>query len=130
MRALHRKQTAGTAAPTSMGKIFLLVGVAIVVFMAFTIYSVQKEVQGSAQLAAIKDLYFPVLQRLDSNIVRIDKLEETYIQVVVAGDRDSIDKATQLGAQADKAFEEIAALYREHAADTVKLRAQLKQYQT
>src|SRR5579864_6903473 len=106
------KEAARTAPPTSMGKIFLLVGVAIVVFMAFTFYSVHKEVQGSAQLAAIKDLYFPVLQRLDSNIVRIDKVEETYIQVVVAGDRDSIDKAAQLGAQADQAFAEIAALYR------------------
>jgi HPt (histidine-containing phosphotransfer) domain-containing protein len=117
------------AAPTSMGKIFLLVGVAIVVFMAFTVYSVQKEVQGSAQLAAIKDLYFPVLQRLDANIVRIDKIEETYIQVVVAGDKDSIDKATQLGQQADQAFAEMAKLYRERAAETARLREQLKQYQ-
>ncbi len=118
------------AAPaTSMGKIFLIVGVAIVVFMAFTVYSVQKEIQSSAQLVAIKDLYFPVLQRLDANIVRIDKVEETYIQVVIAGDKDSIDKAAQIGAQADQAFAEIAKLYKERGAETVKLRAELKQYQ-
>jgi HPt (histidine-containing phosphotransfer) domain-containing protein len=117
------------AAPISMGKIFLMVGVAIVVFMAFTVYSVQKEVRSSAQLAEIKDLYFPVLQRLDANIVRIDKVEETYIQVVIAGDKDSIDKAAQIGQQADQAFAEIAKLYKERAAETVKLRAQLKQYQ-
>src|SRR5271168_2470874 len=98
--ALPRAPEVKTKAPaerpapvTSMGKIFLIVGVAIVVFMAFTVYSVKKEVQSSAQLAAIKDLYFPVLQRLDANIVRIDKVEETYIQVVIAGDKDSIDKA-------------------------------------
>ena len=123
------RQPAQAAASTSMGKIFLLVGVAIAIFLAFTVYSVQKEIQGSAQLAAIKDLYFPVLQRLDANIVRVDKLEETYIQVVVAGDRDSIDKAAKLGEQADQAFGEIARLYVEHAGDTVKLRAQLKAYQ-
>jgi HPt (histidine-containing phosphotransfer) domain-containing protein len=117
------------AAPTSMGKIFLIVGVAIVVFMAFTVYSVQKEVRSSAQLAEIKQLYFPVLQRLDANIVRIDKVEETYIQVVIAGDKDSIDKAAQIGQQADQAFAEIAKLYKERAPETVKLRAQLKQYQ-
>jgi HPt (histidine-containing phosphotransfer) domain-containing protein len=117
------------AAPTSMGKIFLIVGVAIVVFMAFTVYSVQKEVRSSAQLAEIKQLYFPVLQRLDANIVRIDKVEETYIQVVIAGDKDSIDKAAQIGLQADQAFAEIAKLYKERAPETVKLRAQLKQYQ-
>ena len=117
------------APATSMGKIFLIVGVAIVVFMAFTVYSVKKEVQSSAQLAAIKDLYFPVLQRLDANIVRIDKVEETYIQVVIAGDKDSIDKAAQIGQQADQAFAEIAKLYKERAPETVKLREQLKQYQ-
>src|SRR5882757_521739 len=117
------------AAPTSMRKIFLIVGVAIMVFMAFTVYSVQKEMQSSAQLVAIKDLYFPVLQRLDANIVRIDKVEETYIQVVIAGDKDSIDKAAQIGQQADQAFAEIAKLYRDRAAETVKLRAQLKEYQ-
>src|SRR5215813_11332323 len=63
--------TAGTATrpetpaqQTSMKKVALLVGIAIVVFMAFTGYSVRKEIQGSAQLSAIKELYFPVLQRL------------------------------------------------------------------
>jgi HPt (histidine-containing phosphotransfer) domain-containing protein len=118
-----------SAGPTSMRTIFLLVGVAIVVFMAFTIYSVHKEVQGSAQLAAIKDLYFPVLQRLDANIVRIDKMEELYIQVVIAGDRDSIGKAGELGKQADQAFEEIAAVYPQGAPDAAKLRSGLKQYE-
>src|SRR5258708_33653299 len=117
------------AAPTSMGKIFLIVGVAIVVFMAFTVYSVQKEVRSSAQLAEIKDLYFPVLQRLDANIVRIDKVEETYIQVVVARDKDSIDKAAQLVQPTNQAFAEISKLYKERAAETVKLREELKQYQ-
>ncbi|MGO9991089.1 MAG: Hpt domain-containing protein [Steroidobacteraceae bacterium] len=115
--------------PNSMGKIFLIVGAAIVVFMAFTAYSVHKAIQGRAQLAAIKDLYFPVLQRLDANIVRIDKLEEMYIQVVVAGDRDMIDKAKDLGAQADHAFDEIATLYPGREAVIITLRSDLKQYQ-
>ena len=45
-----------------MGKIFLLVGLAIVIFMAFSAYSVQKEIQGSAQLAfgAVKIAQFVV----------------------------------------------------------------------
>jgi hypothetical protein len=113
----------------AMGKVFLLVGVAILVFMAFTAYSVTKEIQGSAQLAAIKDLYFPVLQRLDANIVRIDKMEEFYIQVVVAGDRDMIPKAADLGAQADGAFAQIDSLYHGRGADIARLHAGLKQYQ-
>ena len=55
------------AQPASMQKVVLLVGLAIVIFMAFTAYSVRKEIQGGLELAAIKELYFPVLQRLDAN---------------------------------------------------------------
>lgn len=113
----------------AMGKVFLLVGVAILVFMAFSAYSVRKEIQGSAQLAAIKDLYFPVLQRLDANIVRIDKIEDLYIQVVVAGDRDMITKAADLGEEADHAFMQINTLYHGREADIARLRAGLKEYQ-
>ena len=108
---------------SSMGKIFLLVGMAIVIFMAFSAYSVQKEIQGSAQLAAIKDLYFPVLQRLDANIVRIDKMEELFIQVVVAGDRDMITKAADLSSQGDKAFAEISQLYPRSEEHTSELQS-------
>jgi HPt (histidine-containing phosphotransfer) domain-containing protein len=125
-------QARGSQAPRktdSMGKVFLLVGVAILIFMAFSAYSVRKEIQGSAQLAAIKDLYFPVLQRLDANIVRIDKMEELYIQVVVAGDRDLIAKAGDLAAQTDKAFAEVDTLYAGRGADVARVRAELKQYQ-
>jgi len=126
---VQTRQTAPNA--NSMGKIFLIVGVAIVVFMAFSAYSVKKAMQGNMQLAAIKDLYFPVLQRLDANIVRVDKLEETYIEVVIAGDRAILDKAAALGKDTDLAFKEIAALYPGHETQTsiATLRADLKQYQ-
>ncbi len=112
-----------------MRKIFVIVGLAIVIFLAFTAYSVQKEIQGQAQLAAIKDLYFPVLQRLDADIVRLDKMEELYIQVVVAGDRDSLGKATELGTQADQAFGEIGKLYPQRELEVAKLRNSLKAYE-
>jgi len=114
-----------------MGRIFLIVGVAIVVFMAFSAYSVKKAVQGNAELAAIKDLYFPVLQRLDANIVRVDKLEETYIQVVIAGDRDLLEKAATIGKETDQAFAEITTLYPGHdtQATIATLRMKLTQYQ-
>jgi HPt (histidine-containing phosphotransfer) domain-containing protein len=115
--------------PNSMGKVFFLVAVAIVIFMAFTAYSVRKEMQGSAQLTAIKDLHFPVLQRLDANIVRIDKMEEVYIEVAVTGDSELTAKAADLATQAHQAFGEIAALNPASAADITKLRTSLQKYQ-
>ena len=113
----------------SMRKIFVIVGLAIVIFLAFTAYSVQKELQGHEQLAAIKDLYFPVLQRLDADVVRLDKMEELYIQVVVAGDRDSLSKATELSGEADQALADVAKLYPARREDVAKLRRSLKTYQ-
>jgi len=112
-----------------MRNIILLVGIAILVFIAFTSVSVVKSVQGSAQLATIKDQYFPLLQRLDANIVRLDKIQDLYVQVVITGDRDSISKAAALGAQADGAFAEIAALYPAHEQSVNQLRSDLSQYQ-
>ena len=102
---------------------------AIAVFLAFTAYTVTKEIQGRAQLAAIKDIYFPVLQRIDADIVRIDKMEELYIQVVVAGDRDLIEKAAGLAAQADQALAQIDQVYRGRSQDVARLRAGLNRYQ-
>lgn len=126
-------ETPGNTAPANkaqpMRKIIMLVATAIVIFMAFTAYSVIKAVQGSAQLATIKDQYFPLLQRLDANIVRLDKIQDLYIQVVITGDRDSISKAAKLGAQADEAFAEVAALYPAHQAAVDRLRTDLSQYQ-
>jgi hypothetical protein len=79
--------------------------------MVFTAFSVQTAVRGRAKLSAIKDLYFPVLERVDADIVRIDKMEELYIQVVVLGDRDALDTANEQATKADDAFKEIAGLY-------------------
>jgi HPt (histidine-containing phosphotransfer) domain-containing protein len=122
--------TAGPAGQSlAMRKIVIMVAAAIVIFMAFSAYSVQKELQGSAQLTAIKDRYFPLLQRLDANVVRLDKIQELYIQVVITGDRDSIEKASRLGAEADQAFGEVAALYPGHEETVGRLRSDLRQYQ-
>ena len=58
-----------------MRKIIFMVGVAIFVFLIFTIFSVQKSIQSSGQLTDIRALYFPVLERVDANIVRLDKMQ-------------------------------------------------------
>lgn len=112
-----------------MRSALLLVGVAAVIFMAATAYSVQKQVRGGAQLSAIKETYSPVLQTLDANIVRIDKLQEFYIKVVVAGQRELLTKAAELATEADQAFADVNRLYFSHDADIEKLRTDLKTYQ-
>lgn len=113
-----------------MRKIILMIGVAIVVFLAFTTYSVNKSVQSSTQLSTIRDLYFPVLERVDANIVRLDKMEESYLNAVMLGEKDMVDQATEIHARADKIFEEMRTLNPEREADIVKLRALAEKYKT
>jgi len=113
----------------SMRNVFLLVGVAIVIFMAFTAYSIRMEIQGGAKLAAIKEVHFPLLQRLDANIVRIDKIEAQFIETAVTGDKDLIEKATAVGDEADKAYAEIEAFDATLTPKVQALRQDLKHYQ-
>ena len=111
-----------------MRKIIAIVGVAIFVFLAFTAFSVHKSVQSSNQLTDIRDLYFPVLERVDANIVRLDKMEERYMQGVMTAESDMIDDANAFYAQADKAFEEMRTLYPARVGDIDKLRSDFKNY--
>ena len=127
-RGTPTAQTQPPAQQASMRKVVLLVGVAIVIFMAFTAYSVHEEIQGGVKLAAIKELYFPVLQRLDANVVRVDKLESTFIEVAVTGDRDLFDKARDVAQEADATYAEVAKLDPPAAADIAQLRKDLESY--
>jgi HPt (histidine-containing phosphotransfer) domain-containing protein len=124
-----RPAATSSAPASSMGKVALLVGVAIAVFAASTIYSVHKEIQGTAQLAAIKDSYFPVLQRLDANTVRVDKLRDLYMEAAATGDGNIIIKADALGMQAAQVFGEINPLYPGREAEIQTLRSDLQRYQ-
>ncbi|MDE2401403.1 MAG: Hpt domain-containing protein [Burkholderiales bacterium] len=118
--------TAPSASP--MRKIITMVGIAILVFLGVTTYSVQKSVESSGQLSAIKDLYFPVLQKIEANIVRLDKMEELFMRSVMLGDHDPVDEAEDFFRQGDKAFDEMAQIYPERQKQIVALRSEFKQY--
>lgn len=120
--------TPGMDNANPMRRTLMIIGVAIIVFLAFTTYSVQKSIQSSAQLADIKDLYFPVLERIDANIVRLDKMAEKYLQSVMMGEKDLLDQAGEIQTQADKSFEEMASLYPAQASKIGELRNAFRRY--
>jgi len=124
---------APAAAPSSanpMRKIIFMVGVAIFVFLAVTSYSVRKSFQSSDQLTAIKDMYFPVLQKIEANIVRLDKMEELFMRSVMLGDHDPLDEAEDFYKKGDDVFVEIEKIYPERAKDVQALRDEYKRYNT
>lgn len=118
----------GTEDANPMRKIIALVGIAIVVFLAFTTYSVHISFQSSDHLTEIKDLYFPVLERVDANIVRLDKMEEIYTQAVMIGERDMVADAEEHFNKADTAFEEMLARYPARKIDITRLRERFTDY--
>ena len=122
-------EAGGGGSSNPMRKIIIMVGVAILVFLAVTTFSVQKSIQSSGQLTAIKDLYFPVLQKIEANMVRLDKMEELFMRSVMLGDNDPLDEEMGFYQQGDKAFEEMALLYPSQAKEIARLRGEFKQYQ-
>ncbi len=130
-RAEHDHDHDHVHMPTSgnpMGKIVALVSVAIIVFLAFTSFSVQKAVQSNSKLANIRDLYFPVLERVDANIVRLDKMEDRFMQGVMTGERDTVEQSQAYYTQGDQVFGEMAALYPARSKEIIGLRAEFKAY--
>lgn len=111
-----------------MRKIILMVGFAILVFIGFMLYSLQTSIKNSAQLSAIKDLYFPVLERVDANIVRLDKIEESMIQAVMTGERGELQNAKDLSQLTEQVFLEIQNLYTLKATEVSNLRDGFKRY--
>jgi HPt (histidine-containing phosphotransfer) domain-containing protein len=69
-----------------------------------------------------------VLQLVDANSIRIDKMEEEYFQAVEFGDKDSLGKASAIGLQADRDFTNIAQIYTSRAAEIATLSRDLDAY--
>ncbi len=122
--AAHAHPSAGNP----MHKIISMVGLAIVVFLAVTSFSVHKSVQSGDQLSAIKDQYHPVLQKIEANIVRLDKMEELFMRSAMLGEHEPLDEAQEVHAQAVRAFDEMMQIYPARQADIQRLRDALQHY--
>ncbi|NOY63384.1 MAG: methyl-accepting chemotaxis protein [Gammaproteobacteria bacterium] len=61
-------------------------------------------------LEQVRDIYFPTLERLDANLVRLEKIKETYSAAVIAGEEDMLDAIATLAKALALALNEVAAL--------------------
>lgn len=111
-----------------MKKIIAIVAVAIMIFLVFIAFSVTSSVQNNDRLADIKALYFPVLERTDANVVRLDTFVERMTQGVMTAEVDEVESAMELAEIADKAFAEVESLYPGRRAHVQKLREDFAAY--
>lgn len=117
-----------TPAPNPLRNVILMVAFAIVAFLAFLAYSVHSSIENNERLSTIKAAYFPVLERVDANIVRLDKMEEKFMQAVMIGEQDPLAQASEFQQQADTAFGEMLALFPAYTNEINSLRAEFNNY--
>ncbi len=79
----------------------------LVVTLAFN-YNVTNH--NKVTLEQVRDIYFPVLERLDANLVRLDKIKESYSSAVIAEEEEILVEISGLVKSVEQALNEVAAL--------------------
>lgn len=61
-------------------------------------------------LEKVRDIYFPTLERLDTNLVRLEKIKETYSAAVIEGEEDLLEEVSEQAKALTLALNEVVAL--------------------
>jgi HPt (histidine-containing phosphotransfer) domain-containing protein len=127
---LRAKQSAPKVSNNNdqMKKIIMMVGFAIVIFLAFIGYSLKTSLTNTERLLTIKDIYFPVLEKVDANIVRLDKMEESFLQAVMTAEASEIDSAQTYFDEANAAFDLLIGIYPGRVEEINRLKASFSTY--
>jgi two-component sensor histidine kinase len=111
-----------------MRKIISLVLIAIFMFVAFFLYGLQSSVKAGEQLTAIKDVYFPVLEKIDATIVNIDRIEALMLQSVMSGEVEELGYTDAAYIHTKSLLKNIRAIYPEQDEVIVTLQGQFEVY--
>ncbi|VAW61522.1 Methyl-accepting chemotaxis sensor/transducer protein [hydrothermal vent metagenome] len=97
-------------------KILLIVFISIIGFAGTLFFNYMVTKENAHRMQNVKEVYYPTLERVDSNLVRLDKIKETLNSAVVAAEIDLLDDSDELAQQTQAAFTEISQLDSETAA--------------
>jgi len=77
-------------------KILIIPACACLSFIAYLAYNYVANADTSVRLAKLRDVYFPVLQTANTNLVRLDRIDELMTQAISTGESDPLDTVKQL----------------------------------
>jgi len=100
-------------------KILLIALIAIFGFIGILSFNYLVTDENADRLRNVKDIYFPTLERIDANLVRLERTKETLNAAVAGAEIDLLDDTDEMATQTRTAFEEINQLDSE-AADGIK----------
>ncbi len=106
-------------------KILSLAGAAIIGFAVNLAVNTSINSANGERMQKVRDVYFPVVQKADANLVKLNQIGGLLNTAVATGEKDFIHSAEALKVDIVSNFDEIIKLWTNHSADT---RQSLKQF--
>lgn len=84
--------------------------------------------QNKSTLENIRNIYFPILERLDANIVRLDSIKELYSSSAIMGEEDMLLEITGIAKMFTKILKEVSSLNNLEINNVKKIQQEFDDY--
>lgn len=108
-----------------------ILSIAIIGMIGFTVFFVNTYIvskDNSKRLSAVKDIYFPILERVDASLVRLDKIKEQLQAAASSGEIDMVEETEEIAQTMKDVFDEIAQIAPDEVVQVEKLRSLFTDY--
>ncbi len=91
-------------------KVLLIVAGGVVGLAVTLIFNYNATSHNKVTLEQVRDVYFPALEKLDANLIRLGQIQEIYSAAVIAAEEEMLEEIASLYKTAVQALNEVAAL--------------------
>lgn len=109
-------------------KILLIPAISIWGFLLFLGFIINSGAQNNARFVEIEDIYFPVLELSNENIVLLDRISEVLGNAATTGEQELLDNALKLDEKIKSNLLHHAELRPSHSTDILAIKNKLKTY--
>ena len=109
-------------------KIMSLAGAAIIGFVVSLAVNTNINSANSERMQKVRDVYFPVVQKSDANLVKLNQIEELLNTAVATGESEFIDSAEALKVEIRTNLNDVISLWVERSNDTRLVLKQFNRY--
>ncbi len=111
-------------------KILIIALVAVVGFAANLAYNYGVTGSNTERLGQVRDVYFPTLERVDANKVRLDNIKVALNDAVTSAEIDALEDTDEIAQDIRNAFSEITSMDSEVSGEVDRLAGQFDNYYT
>ncbi|MDH5445326.1 MAG: methyl-accepting chemotaxis protein [Gammaproteobacteria bacterium] len=87
-----------------------ILSIAVIGVIGFSIFFINTYVvskQNHTRLSSVRDIFFPILESSDANLVRLDKIKEQLQSAVSSGEKEMVDETDKLANKIQASFDKI-----------------------